>query len=161
MKKIQMGWVFILAILFSGCNTNDHKITQRLLAQQGHWETVADSSGRNVSTRLVFDSAYKTEPTTAQKIVIEKNDGTIYWAYFFLALAVAVIIYGIVKSNNPGKRGSPIVACGCLAVVLAACAAGVINWGHTKENEIPKVTYDSLMKADGNLGAYWKENLFK
>ena len=158
MKNFSIGWVFILAIVFSACNTNDHKITQRYLAQQGHFVLLHPTDQQQT---LVFDSLYKIEPTTAQKIAIEKKDGTIYWAYVLLGLAVGSIIYGIVKSNDPGKRGSPIVLCGLLAVVLVAAAAATINWGHTKENEIPKVIYDSLMKVDGNLHKYWEENLFK
>lgn len=140
MRPSNIGWVFILAIIFStGCESG---ITQRYVAQQGHYEPVTDSTGKIVRNELSFDSVYKYVPTFSEKVQIAKHDGTATIAIILLIVGLAAIIYGIIYGNNAGKWvGLPVVLF-CVAIALFGGAAGTINWAHTKEIEIPKKVWD-------------------
>lgn len=158
MKNFQIGWVFILAILFSACSGG---ITQRYTDQQGHWVPVKDSSGTIIGNTLAYDSVYKIEPSFSGKVKIASHNGTGITAVLLLIMAVVLIIRGILYGNNAGKwSGLPVILF-CAAILSAAAALSTINWAATKEVEIPKVLYDSLQNKPDGLKPFWDENLLK
>jgi hypothetical protein len=46
-------------------------------------------------------------------------------------------------------------------IVCGIIAVSSINWASTKEVQISKTTYDSVMKADGNLKKWLDTQIFK
>lgn len=154
-----MLFVLPAIMLLTSCQHYGDKITQRYTAQQGHWEPVTDSSGKITSNAEVFDSLYKVVPSKIQKYALAEKNGRLAVCYIFLGLAGALIAFGIAFLSGGGK---PIVLATFPAAIICLCiAAASIDWAVTKEAEIPKVTYDSLMKADGNLKVFWDQNLYK
>jgi hypothetical protein len=157
MKKLL--FLIPVLLLLASCQKYGDKITQRYTAQQGHWEPVTDSAGRFTSTVEVFDSVYKVVPSKVQKYALAKKNGRLAVCYIFLGLSIALILFGIIFLSGGGK---PIgLAAFPAAIICLWIAASSIDWAVTKEAEIPKVTYDSLMKADGNLKVFWDQNLYK
>lgn len=159
MKKLLFLIPFLL--LLASCQKYGDKITQRFTAQQGHWEPVKDSTGKIASNVMVFDSAYVIQPSKLQRYAIAKKNGTVIWLYIFGVLGLASLAYSYYTTTGmPKWKGTP-VAFGLAGIIFLICAVAVIDWAVTKEAEIPKVTYDSLMKADGNLKTFWDQNLYK
>lgn len=158
MKNFSIGWVFVLAILFSACSGG---ITQRYVDQQGHWVPVKDGTGKFIGNTLGYDSVYKIEPSFAGKLKIAKKNGTLAVAIILVVIAIGSIIWGIIYSNGAGKFQYAIVVVGCGAVLLCSAAGATINWAATKEVEIPKITYDSLQNTPNGLKPFWDENLLK
>lgn len=158
MKNFQIGWVFILAIVFSACG---QKVTQEFLSDQGHWEPVKDSAGKIIRNEIVFDTLLVMQPGFSQKVTIAKHDGTGITAIILLALAIGLIAYGIYYANSAGKwAGLPVVAF-LLAILLAGSACATINWAVTKEVVIPKVLYDSLQKTPDGIKNYLDQQILK
>lgn len=158
MKKL----LFLLfpVLLLVSCNTSDHKITSTSLSTQGSWVPVTDGTGKIVSNKQVFATFYTVAPSFSQKYQLAKAHGQLAWCYVLAILGIISIVVGAVLTFK-GVNGYISVASGVLAVILFASAAGTIDWAHTKESPIPKVTYDSLMKADGSLKVFWDQNLYK
>lgn len=159
MKKLL--YLIPILLLLASCQKYGDKITQRYTSQQGHWAPVVDSAGITTSNVEVFDSLYKIQPSKVQRYQIANNNGTIVWLYVFGVLGVASLAYSFYTTTSiPKWKGTP-VAFGILGIILLICAVASIDWAVSKEAEIPKVTYDSLMRVDGNLKAFWDENLYK
>jgi len=159
MKKFLLFFPFLL--LLASCQPYGDNITQRYTSQQGHWEPVFDSAGQIAGTVEVFDSLYTIQPSKIQRYDIAKKNGTIVWLYVFGFLGVASLAYSFYTTTSmPKWKGTP-VAFGVLGIILFSCAVSSIDWAVTKEADIPKITYDSLMKTDGNLKAFWDQNLYK
>lgn len=159
MKKLFFLIPFLL--LLASCREYGDKITQRMVSNQGHWVVTVDSSYKAIGTTEVFDSAYVIQPSKIQRYAIAKKNGTAIWLYIFGVLGLASIAYSYYTTTIiPKWKGTPI-ASGLLGIILLICAVASIDWAVSKEAEIPKITYDSLMKADGNLKAFWDQNLYK
>jgi len=158
MKKLL--FLIPILLLLASCQKYGDKITQRYISQQGHWELVGDSSDKIIRRVLVFDSLYKVVPSKVQKYALAKSNGQLVVCYVFLGLSIALIVFGIIYLSGAGKSYIGIGAF-ILAILLLPVAASSIDWAVTKEAEIPKATYDSLMKADGNLKVFWDQNLYK
>jgi hypothetical protein len=158
MKKFQIGWVFVLAILFSACGLT---VTQQYLSQQGHWQPVRDSAGKIVANEMAYDTLLKIEPGFSQKVTIAKHDGTGIVAVLLLILAIGLIVYGIRYGNNAGKwTGLPVILF-CAAILVCCGAFATINWAATKEVEIPKVLYDSLQHTPDGVEKYVDQQILK
>lgn len=159
MKKLFFLIPFLL--LLASCQEYGDKITQRITSNQGNWVVTVDSSYRAIGTVQVFDSAYIIQPSKLQRYAIAKKNGTVIWLYIFGVLGLASLAYSYYTTTSmPKWKGTPVAA-GLAGIIFLVCAVAVIDWAVTKEAEIPKVTYDSLMKADGNLKAFWGQNLYK
>ena len=160
MKKLFDGivWVFILAILFSSCTSSDSTIVGRGVDNQGHW--VLDTASSKVYQS--FDSLYKVSPNYHEKVLLAQKDGTEIWAILLAILGTLVVAYGSIMGAS-SKGSFLFVAIICAGIAIVCAAAKTIDWSHTKEADIPKTTYDSTMKADGNLQKWWIDqgNLFK
>lgn len=157
MKKFL--YLIPIILLLASCQKYGDKITQRYISQQGHWEPVTDSAGKITGTIEVFDSLYKTVPSKVQKYALAKKNGRLVVCYIFLVLAIALFIGGIIYLSGGGKPiGLGAFVAGIICLWISASS---IDWAVSKEAEIPKVTYDSLQKADGNLKAFWDQNLYK
>lgn len=170
MKKLLF---LILPVLpLASCQQYGDKITQTYTAQQCPMRpldaatldsaqkgyVVIDSS--HVGNPSICAVLYKIEPSFAQKWELSKKNGARTWCFIFLAAAIALIGFGIKYSSGGGK---PIIPLGAfvLAIILLCCSAGVIDWAHTKEAEIPKSAYDSLKATPDGLKPFWDENLYK
>jgi hypothetical protein len=157
MKK----FLFLLPVilLLASCQKYGDKIIQRYTAQRGHWVSVTDSAGKITSNVEVFDSLYKVVPSKVQKYALAKTSGRLAVCYIFLGLATALFLFGIIYLSGGGK---PIgIGTFVVGIIFLWIAASSIDWAVTKEAEIPKITYDSLMKSDGNLKVFWDQNLYK
>lgn len=159
MKKLFL-FALPFLLLFASCTSSDSAITSRYVSNQGRWIPVADSLGGISGTVEVFDSLYAVAPSTADKYQLAKANGNLFWCYFFVVLAVISLGLGIILTSKGGSGWIMVVA-GTVAVIMCWCSAGTINSAASKEAEIPKTTYDSLMKADGNLKVFWNANLSK
>jgi len=156
--KFKIGWTFLLPILFLSCGP---KVTQQYLSQQFHWFPVKDSTGQIIKNVPVYDTMLKMEPGFSQKVSIARHDGTLKWAIILVLIAIGLIVWGIIYSSGAGKfMGLPVVAF-CTAILLCCGAAATINWGATKEVEIPKVLHDSLLNTPNGLKPFWDQHLFQ
>jgi hypothetical protein len=158
MKKLL--FLIPVLLLLASCQRYGDKITQHITSNQGHFHPVTDSAGKITGTVLVFDSLYVVQPSKVQRYALAKKNGQLTWCYIFLGLAIASGAFGIVYLSGGGKPAIGLSSF-ALAIFLLCFAASSIDWAVTKEAEIPKVTYDSLMKADGNLKVFWDQNLYK
>src|SRR5882762_6484402 len=143
MKKLFFLIPFLL--LLASCQKYGDKITQRYISQQGYWywDTVSDNAGKITSNVELFDSLYKVVPSKTQKYALAKKNGGLTVCYIFLGLAIVLILFGIIYLSGGGK--SIGLAAFPVAIICLWAAAGSIDWAVSKEAEIPKITYDSLM----------------
>lgn len=136
-------------------------ITGRYTDNRGHWMPAKDSTGKIVSNIEIFDSVYKTEPYFSQKVSIAKHDGTLWIAIVFGALCLALLIFGFIQTTKPQKNDYILLLWPLLSIICGIIAVSSINWASTKEMAIPKITYDSVMKADGNLKKWLDTQIYK
>lgn len=152
--------VFLAAasILFASCSSVDSKIVARGVDNQGHWEVFTSGS----APVLVYDSLYKVSPNFSQKYALAQHLGTVWPLYVLCILGLVLIAAGtILMYRSSGSVAYVILI--FLGILIAAGGFGSIGWSDSKEADIPKTTYDSLMKADGNLQEWWitEGNLYK
>lgn len=157
MKKLL--FLIPIILLLASCQPYGDKIKSRFVSQQGHWVPVKDSAGDVIKNNLVFDSSYTIVPSTRQKYALAKKNGRLTVCYIFLALAIGLIVFGIIFLSGGGK---PIgLVAFPAAIICFLCAVGSIDWAVTKEADIPKTTYDSLKATPDGLKPFWDENLYK
>ena len=150
--------IFILAILFSACQGG---ITQRYIDQQGHWMPVYDSAGKIIGNTLAYDSLYKYEPGFGRKFKISAHNGTLTSFWVLLSIAVILIVIGILYGNSGGKMKALPIVLHLLSIPVAGAGVASIEWGHTKEFEIPKTVYDSAQSHSGGIDAYIDQHLYE
>lgn len=121
------------------------------------WVDIDSNHAGNPSVCAVL---VKVEPSWSQKWEIAKANGSAVVAYILFAAAIISIGVGIYFGNKGGSIPL-VVGSFVLAIVLCWFAASSIDWAITKEAELPKALYDSLMSKDGNLKAFWDQNLLK
>lgn len=156
--------LFLLAaasIVLASCSSVDSKIVGRGVDNDGRWVVTTDISGVTTTTE-VFDSLYKVQPSGAQKYQLAGHLHTLWILYTLLALGTALMAYGAWSGYNQKSAGGfGFVAFIMIGILVIAGGLGSVGWSASKEADIPKITYDSLMRTDGNLKAFWDVNLYK
>lgn len=175
MKKLfdGIGWVFILAILFSSCSSIDSKIVDRQTDQQCKFMPPAVASQltpgmQYVSpvnadgTVQVCDSIYAVQPSHAQKEKLMHFDGTFKWLIILPILGLLIIGIGqYLLSNSIGGYAGVIIT--CTGILVAGGGPASVWWADTKTAQITKAVYNQEMADHGNLAYWWEEegNLYQ
>lgn len=153
MKLMLVG---LLALLVVSCSTYDHQIIGTVVTQTG-WVYNADS-GKNVPK---LDTAYTVEPSVAKKHEMERKRGDLWGAYAGAVLLVLAFGAYIWRTSIGDDKVVYAVVIGLVILGCAGLIGGSTNW--VKANmaqSVSKPVYDSLMKTDGNLHAFWDKVRF-
>jgi hypothetical protein len=172
MKSFQIGWVFLLAILFSACQgglTGDPFLDNqgrnlpltdsiRQLAADGYIHIDSSHAGNP----LIQTVMVRVSPSFSQKVAITKHTRVFGWAVALVIVAWLLIGFGIWYSSNAGKFTGAAAWIFVLAIVLHFSAFSLVDSAHTKEIAMPKMQYDFLKSQPGDqLKQYVDQILFQ
>jgi len=156
MKSFHIGWAFILTVLFSACGAHyDNEPSQRLLDQQGHFALLHPTDKQQT---LVFDSVYIMSPTWWQATEWAKADGTYPWFWILLILGpiAGYAVFYFATRKQPAKPSLFLV----IFLVWSVLWIGAYYPGRNKrwssDQQVPKTTVDSVLKADGDVHLLWQ-----
>lgn len=138
-------------LLFVACSTNDHDVEGIDVVQSG-WQLAPDSL-RNIPA---YDTAYMVEPSGVEKWHYAADRGDLWVCVAGIIVLAIVILWYIFRNNSGDDKPGYIIP---VVIAIMACGAiigGSVDWERSNMGrDIPKPVYDSLMRANGDLHAYW------
>lgn len=156
----------IMAFVFSSCQHNDNTIRGTTTTPHEYtvngvpslWDTVTVNG--QVTTKQSLDTLYQVSPTWYQARAKAKSQGygSILWLGIFGGLAAAGATFGIGANSKGGMTGGYQFLIVIFLIIGCLIGFGSMEWGKWNSDKyIPQKTYDSLIKADGDLHAFWQK----